>query len=162
MVQGNNNQESSFTGLNFNGLVKGIRQVHDVCSIHAKRAVNRDLTVRNWLIGLYISEFELKGADRAVYGDRLITELSKHLLKLQISNCNRRQLNRYIQFFRTYPEIWGTLSPQLKRLLPPGSDRRCETLIQLQNEYQPVLRDQFSHVSSSITFSEQASSLGLG
>ena len=35
-----------------------------------------------------------------------------------MSNSNRRQLYRYLRFYRTYPAIVGTLSPQLRPLLP--------------------------------------------
>ena len=70
------------------------------------------------MIGLYIAEFELHGADRATYGDKLLSELSDTLNGLQISNCNQRQLFRYVHFFRTYSEIWGRLSPQMRKLLP--------------------------------------------
>jgi hypothetical protein len=33
-----------------------------------------------------------------------------------LSNCNRRQLYRYHRFYNFYPEIVGTLPPQLKNL----------------------------------------------
>lgn len=42
----------------------------------------------------------------------------------RISNCNQRLLYRYVHFYRTYPEIWGTLSPQMKKLLPVHKTRR--------------------------------------
>ncbi len=84
-------------------------------------AVNISLTFRNWLIGCYISEYELKGLDKANYGDRLLSELAKHLTELEISNCNRRQLYRYLRFYRLYPQIVGTLSAQLRKLLPADS-----------------------------------------
>jgi hypothetical protein len=34
-------------------------------SAQAGRAVNISLTMRNWMIGLYIAEYKLRGADRA-------------------------------------------------------------------------------------------------
>jgi predicted nuclease of restriction endonuclease-like (RecB) superfamily len=74
--------------------------------------------LRNWLIGCYIAEYELSGQDRANYGERLLNALAKRLTDLQVSNCNRRQLYRYVRFYRLYPEIVGTLSPQLKKFLP--------------------------------------------
>jgi len=104
--------------LTFETLVESIRQVHEQLSAQARRAVNISLTLRNWIIGLYIVEFELRGADRANYGEKLLSELAKRLTKLKISNCNRRQLYRYLRFYRLYPQIVGTLSPQLKKLLP--------------------------------------------
>jgi len=103
---------------NFEKLVGFIRQVHDELAAQAGRAVNLSLTLRNWLIGCYIAEYELRGSDRASYGDRLLTELAKRLTDLKVSNCNRRQLYRYLRFYRLYPEIVGTMSPQLTNLLP--------------------------------------------
>ncbi|MBI4830791.1 MAG: DUF1016 family protein [Candidatus Lindowbacteria bacterium] len=102
----------------FNKLVDVIRQAHEELAAQAGRAVNLSLTMRNWLIGAYIAEYELSGADRASYGNSLLTELSKRLTELNVSNCNRRQLYRYLRFYRLYPEIVGTLSPQLRKLLP--------------------------------------------
>ncbi|MBW2069584.1 MAG: DUF1016 family protein [Deltaproteobacteria bacterium] len=103
---------------NFSHLVSAIKSVHENLAAQAGRAVNISLTLRNWLIGAYIAEYELHGADCAAYGDRLFTELAEHLGKLGVSNCNRRQLYRYLRFYRVYPEIVGTLSPQLREVLP--------------------------------------------
>lgn len=105
----------------FEKLVGIIRRVHEELAAQAGRAVNISLTLRNWLIGAYISEFELRGSDRAKYGDSLLTVLAKHLTQLNVSKCNRRQLYRYLRFYRLYPEIVGTLSAQLKKLLPAGA-----------------------------------------
>jgi len=41
------------------------------------------------------------------------------ILHKEVSNCSRRQLYRYRDFFLAYPGIVGTVSPQLRRLLPP-------------------------------------------
>ncbi|VFN05954.1 MAG: Protein of unknown function (DUF1016), partial [Candidatus Kentron sp. G] len=100
----------------FNALVSSIRQVHKRLTAHAGKAVNISLTVRNWVIGAYIAEYELKGRDRAEYGENLLRNLAARLD--DISNCNRRQLYRYLRFYRLYPRIAGTLSPQFKALLP--------------------------------------------
>jgi len=103
---------------NFENLVGTIRQVHEELAVQVGRAVNLGLTMRNWLIGAYIAIYELSGADRASYGDGLLTVLAKRPTQLKVSNCNRRQLYRYLRFYRLYPEIVGTLSTQLKELLP--------------------------------------------
>jgi predicted nuclease of restriction endonuclease-like (RecB) superfamily len=92
----------------FDDLVKAIREADLQLTASAKRAVNVRLTVRNWLIGHYISEYELNGADRAEYGERVVAELSGQLT--DISNCQQPQLYRYIRFYRTYPRILGTAS----------------------------------------------------
>jgi len=110
--------EGKNKALNFSQLVAAIRQVHEHLAAQAGKAVNISLTLRNWMIGYYIAEYELRGADRATYGDKLLSELAKRLLRLNISNCNRRQLYRYMRLYRLYPGIVGTLSAQLKKQLP--------------------------------------------
>ena len=56
----------------FESLVHSIHSAHEELAAHAGRAVNISLTLRNWLIGCRISEYELHGADRAKYGERLL------------------------------------------------------------------------------------------
>ena len=55
----------------FENLVKEIEQIHNHFQQQAVKAVNISLTLRNWLIGYYIVEFEQNGADRANYGGKL-------------------------------------------------------------------------------------------
>lgn len=102
--------------IDFQQLVRNIHNIHDELTAQASRAVNISLTLRNWLIGCYIAEYELNGADRAAYGEKVLSELADRLT--DISNCNLRQLYRYLRFYRLYPEIVGTLPPQCQRLLP--------------------------------------------
>lgn len=108
----------SSANLTFERLVKAIGDVHEQLRAQAGRAINVSLTLRNWLIGAYIAEYELGGADRASYGENLLDELANRLAALKVSNCNRRELYRYLRFYRLYPSIVGTLSPQLIKLLP--------------------------------------------
>ncbi len=102
------------------------RLVESICTVHAKlsaqtaRAINTSLTLRNYLIGMYIAEFELHGADRAKYGENLFDELSTKLSRHKVSACGRRQLYNYTAFYRTYPRIVRTVSAQSKALSLPG------------------------------------------
>ena len=64
-----------FPTFDFKALVTAIRQVDEHLSVQAGKAINICLTLRNWLIGLDIADFELRGADRASYGDNLLGEL---------------------------------------------------------------------------------------
>jgi len=102
----------------FAALVTSIQEADARLAAHAIRAVNFGLTLRNWMIGFYIAEFELRGSDRAAYGDRLLIELSKALSARQISNTGRRQLYQYLSFYRAYPQIVRAVSAQFRRLLP--------------------------------------------
>ena len=108
----------------FGNLVGAIRQVDDNLTAQAGRAVNISLTMRNWLIGVYIHEYELRGADRANYGDNLLIKLSQELKRHKISNCGRRQLYNYLTFYRSYPQIVRTVSAQARHLLPNTIDRQ--------------------------------------
>lgn len=110
----------ALTTATFADLVDLIRQTHQELAAQASKAVNVSLTFRNWLIGRHIAEYELRGQDRAQYGEQLLTELARELKA--VSNCNRRQLYRYLRFYRLYPAIVGTLPPQFKNLpAKPGT-----------------------------------------
>ena len=102
----------------FAALVTSIQTADAQLVTQAMRAVNLGLTLRNWVIGFYIEEFELRGADRAAYGDHLLTDLSRALGAHKISNTGRRQLYQYLSFYRAYPEIVRTLPARFRRLLP--------------------------------------------
>lgn len=115
--------EQKVTGasLSFDELSEVIAQAHLHIQAKAVRAVNIGLTLRNWLIGRHIAEYELAGSDRAQYGDQLFDRLAKRLKILNIPGCHRRELYRYHTFFETYPQIVGTLSPQWQGLLPDAA-----------------------------------------
>jgi hypothetical protein len=102
------------SAVSFKRLVASIRQAHEELTAQAARAVNASLTLRNWLIGLYIAEYEQNGVDRARYGDRLLDRLSSSLLQAGVSRAETRELRRYRQFYITYPQIRESLSPELK------------------------------------------------
>jgi hypothetical protein len=56
--------------MNFNILVNTIRETHTSLQQSALKSVNKHLTIRNWLVGFYIVEFEQNGEDRAKYGEK--------------------------------------------------------------------------------------------
>ena len=86
----------------FNQLTNNIRKTNDTLRSFAVKAINQSLTVRNWLIGFYIVEFEQRGEDRAQYGEKLLQSLAKELKEESLSY---RNLKLYRQFFQTYPQI---------------------------------------------------------
>ena len=77
-------------GLTFENLVLSIRGVDEDLAAQAGRAVNISLTLRNWLIGCYIAEYEQRGADRAEYGKRLLAKLSARLTEIGVSRTEER------------------------------------------------------------------------
>jgi hypothetical protein len=74
--------------MNFELLVNTIQQAHSTFQQSALKSVNRYLTIRNWLIGFYIVEFEQKGEDRAKYGEKLLSELARSLNLKGLSETN--------------------------------------------------------------------------
>jgi predicted nuclease of restriction endonuclease-like (RecB) superfamily len=108
-------------------MVESIRTAHRELAAQAGRAINISLTLRNWLIGYYIAEFELNGKERAEYGNNLLDSLSVELRSAGVTTCGKRQLYWYKTFYQVYPQIVRSLPPQLKPMdftvvIEPGHD----------------------------------------
>jgi len=88
--------------MNLTDLTKQIQQTSQAMQQGALVAVNTSLTIRNWLIGFYIVEFEQKGEDRAKYGEKLLQNLAD---KLNEDSFSYRNLNLFRQFFTLYPQL---------------------------------------------------------
>ena len=93
--------EKHITG-DFDALVKRIQSVGDALQQDARLVINRNVTTRAWLTGLYIVEYEQNGNDRAKYGTHLLQDLSKRLGGKSYSTTN---LKYYRQFYLLYPEL---------------------------------------------------------
>lgn len=106
--------------LTFHALSESIQQAHKELASQASKAVNVSLTLRNWLIGHYISEYQLKGEDRASYGEKLLEHLSKALKSTVVTACGHRQLYNYLRLYQTYPQISRSLTAKLQNALPQG------------------------------------------
>ena len=74
--------------MKFTKLVNSIRNTHSELYLAAAKAVNQSLTVRNWLIGLSIVEFEQQGEDRAKYGEKLLSDLALSIKIKGLSETN--------------------------------------------------------------------------
>jgi len=103
--------------MNFNLLLHSIENTHQHLQESAAKAVNRLLTIRNWLIGYYIVEYEQQGDDRAKYGEKLLENIAKSLPKLKISVTN---LKLFRQFYKYYPQIRQTVADELRLTKDPG------------------------------------------
>lgn len=96
--------------MNLKQLANKIETTHIYFKGKATAAINVALTVRNWIIGYQIVEFEQSGEDRAKYGDNLINELADSLNVNGISSTNLKLAR---QFYLTYPQIGQTVSDVL-------------------------------------------------
>jgi predicted nuclease of restriction endonuclease-like (RecB) superfamily len=94
----------------FESLVRLCRQTHESMQIHAARAINRGLVVRNWLFGWYLVEFEQNGSDRAAYGAKLIKTLAARLKRLGIKGTSISSLKQIRSFYLLYRQIGRTAS----------------------------------------------------
>ncbi|MEM8864196.1 MAG: PDDEXK nuclease domain-containing protein [Planctomycetota bacterium] len=108
--------------MNLDKLVEQLIAIDQHARRDTARAVNLGLTLRNWSIGYYISRFELEGEDRANYGDELFARLAESLKSSGVRSCDHRRLYAYRDFYQTYPQIVGTLTPQFAALLPAEID----------------------------------------
>lgn len=100
--------------IDFLNLTENIVKANAVFTERATQSINRCLTIRNWLFGYYISEYEYGGVDRAEYGDRVLESLAKDLQIRKIPSTNLTSLKIYKQFYQTYKVIGQTLSDQLE------------------------------------------------
>ncbi len=123
--------------MDFAGLISAIRHADLTLSAQASKAVNISLTLRNWFIGYYVAEYELRGADRAKYGDRLLNELAASLQNQHISNSGKRQLYNYLGFYRCYPQIVRTASAQSVKLLPASKVPTLSAQLELSRTVDP-------------------------
>ena len=98
--------------MNFNALINNIKQTHTVLKTAVSKAINISLTIRNWLIGYYIVEFEQNGEDRAKYGKKILQNLERHFEKSDIRGLTERRFREYRKFYTTYPEFRQALTAE--------------------------------------------------
>jgi len=115
---------------NFNKLVSTIQQLHQQLQQSAVNAVNQMLTIRNWLIGYYIVEFEQNGKDRAEYGKSLLKSIAGNLT--HIKGLDERSLRRFRLFYLYYPQIADTIR---------GSVTPIFEQIEIRGSLTPILPD---------------------
>jgi predicted nuclease of restriction endonuclease-like (RecB) superfamily len=94
-------------------LADQIGQLHAQTQRAAAQQINYWLTVRNWLIGWRIAEYEQGGSDRAAYGERLLPELARQLRG--VKGLAVQRLYDCRTFYREYPTILQTVSGELQR-----------------------------------------------
>lgn len=98
--------------MRLDNLVQQIQLIDSNLSAQANKAVNQLLTIRNWLIGFYIVEFEQNGEERAAYGSRLLETIAEKLKENNIKGLSYRNLNLYREFYQSYPEILQSLTAE--------------------------------------------------
>ena len=107
----------------FNDLSESIIQTHQSAQNTAIKAVNQMATLRNWLIGCYIVEYEQKGSDRAKYGERLLKCLEE---SVNVRGLNETLFRVTRRFYTIYPQV-GELFVNQKS--PTASDKFSDSQI---------------------------------
>ncbi len=139
--------------ISFDEVVSGISRVDAELSSQAARAVNVSLTLRNWLIGFYIAHFELRGADRAQYGEKLLERFSERLLSVGVSRTETRELRRYKQFYMVYPSIAAVIPMTLQTELPEQ--------LPIRDSVNPELRVAAEELITKLSFTHLIALLGV-
>ena len=132
----------------FDELTKIIRDTHDAAQTTVVKAINRMQTMRNWLYGYYIIEFEQHGKDRAEYGTQLLKRLEE---KVNRKGLTETLFKNSRKFYRLYPQmvenIIGVISPTVSDKLLESKDASglCDTQM-TENEHvekSPTVSDGF-------------------
>ena len=99
-------EDWSKTRHSFNDLASIVQTTHDAAQSSAVKAINRMQTMRNWLIGYYIVEFEQHGKDRAEYGTQLLKKLEERVDRKGLTTTLFKWARK---FYRLYPQMMENL-----------------------------------------------------
>lgn len=91
--------------MDFSKLIDQLREAHTAMQVRAGSAVNQSHTLRNWLFGYYIVEFEQHGQDYAEYGARLLYRIAAELKKSGLKGISYTNLTLFRKFYLFYPQI---------------------------------------------------------
>lgn len=110
--------------ISFTRLSDMVLQLHNATQTAAIKAVNRFATVRNYVIGYYIVEYEQHGSDRAKYGDQLLKRLAERVNKKGI---NETLLKVSRRFYLDYPQIYDYLTKPISPTVSDNLDGKSAT-----------------------------------
>ena len=96
--------------MDFKSLLQQLSHTHDFMQNRAVTVVNQSHTLRNWLYGFYIVEYEQNGNDYAEYGSRLLYRIAAELKKGGIKGVSYTNLTLYRKFYLYYPQIGAVVS----------------------------------------------------
>jgi predicted nuclease of restriction endonuclease-like (RecB) superfamily len=97
---------------NLEQLTTTIQQTNQYFLNKVQKQVNTALTLRNWIIGFYISEYEQSGKDRAEYGKKLFKAIESNLKQKGLSSIRERHLYLCKDLYKAYPQILRTVSAE--------------------------------------------------
>lgn len=101
--------------MKFERLINSIKDTSQHFQTNAVKAININLTLRNWMVGYFIVEFEQRGEDRAEYGSKILTEISK---KIKLKGLAETNLKICRQFYNSYPILLSVVLKNNQQILP--------------------------------------------
>ena len=136
----------------FEDLSECVLQTHQYTQTAATRAINQFATLRNWLIGCYIVEYEQKGKDRARYGERLLKRLEE---RINSKGLNETLFKVSRQFYIEYPQI-RVLFDKGKSAMPSHESEKSATQSHqfVTSPEKIISRLSFSHIREIMTEKE--------
>lgn len=99
---------------NLERLATAIHKVNSFFVEKVQKQVNSALTLRNWIIGYYIVEYEQQGEDKAEYGEQLYKKLAIKIKNAGITGLSLTSLHLCKQFYLTYPQIIQSVTEQFQ------------------------------------------------
>ena len=99
------------TGIkNIDNLANAIQHTNEYFLNRVQKQVDIALTLRNWIIGYYIVEYEQRGEDRAAYGKKLYKEIADRIVSRGIKSIRERHLYLCKDLYKAYPQILRSAS----------------------------------------------------
>ena len=105
-------QSGDLATTNFEAIYSDVSTIIKEARETAYKAVDIALLKRNWLLGKRIVEEELKDTRIENYGLEIIKKLSKRLSFEFGKGFEQRNLYRFVQFYKMYPNILPSLMTQ--------------------------------------------------
>jgi predicted nuclease of restriction endonuclease-like (RecB) superfamily len=139
--------------MNLVELAEALKEINTQTSSYASKAINLAVTVRNWIYGYYIQEYELNGNDRAKYGEKVISTLSEMLSAQNVQSCSRRQLHICRKFYIAYPSIMQTSFAQFERIFSKNLLQKIVQTPSAQFEEASKLAVSSTNLLNSLSFS---------
>ncbi len=152
--------------ITFDELVNAVKVTGGVSQASALKAINRMLTMRNWLIGYYIVEFEQKGKERAQYGEKMLKKLEE---KVDTQGMTEQNFRFFRIFYAYYPQmkdlfhasfvsdnpICAAVSHE-SQITETQSVEKCATMSRefVSNPFDVVSKLSFSHIRELLSIND--------
>ena len=130
------------TNHSFEELSQYVVETHLYAQGNAIKAINQMATLRNWLIGCYIVEYEQNGSDRAKYGDRLLKRLEE---RVNTKGLNETLFLAARRFYSFYPQIGDMLGLSIHPIASEksGGENKISSTLSLKLQIPATLSPKF-------------------